>query len=101
MYPAPKLADFGLAVETSSTEPPESNPRTLRGMGTPGFIPPEQLDWNRDEGRTQHDTPQLTTATIVSLPESVVLRRRIHLLATSTLGSTRSRSQRLLVIACG
>ncbi|ERF73546.1 hypothetical protein EPUS_08753 [Endocarpon pusillum Z07020] len=45
-YPVAKMADFGLARSTNHLD--RSNPAYYRGLGTPGYLPPEQ------EGQTAH-----------------------------------------------
>ncbi|KAF7512951.1 hypothetical protein GJ744_012054 [Endocarpon pusillum] len=45
-YPVAKMADFGLARLTNHLDP--YNPVYYRGLGTPGYLPPEQ------EGQTAH-----------------------------------------------
>lgn len=39
-YPTPKMADFGLAIFTSYSDP--KNPTSYRGAGTRGYLAPEQ-----------------------------------------------------------
>ena len=41
LYPQPALGDFGLAIETSASDP--NNPRAYRDMGSIGFLAPEQF----------------------------------------------------------
>ncbi|KAK5121130.1 hypothetical protein LTR85_005614 [Meristemomyces frigidus] len=63
-YPTPKLADFGLAIETWPDDP--LNPTIYNaGSGTPGYLAPEQLAYMDVETREPVDEFQLLAHTNV------------------------------------
>lgn len=63
LYPRPVLGDFGLAVDTSDTDP--NNSRAYQISGTPGFKAAEQLMWVRPNSRTLFERERLSSATNV------------------------------------